>query len=69
MLVCFECTIFVCFVKMKFGEASIKVATQRVTVGECMSGEFHWGGEFRSSRKVIGSLGKPDSLFQSVCVF
>lgn len=54
---------------MKFGEASIKVATQRVTVGECMSGEFHWGGEFRSSRKVIGSLGKPDSLFQSVCVF
>lgn len=26
----FECTIFVCFVKMKFGEASIKVATQRV---------------------------------------
>lgn len=66
---CFECTIFVCFVKMKFGEASIKVATQRVTVGECMSGEFHWGGEFRSSRKVIGFLGKPDSLFQSVCVF
>lgn len=38
-----------------------------MTVGECMSGEFHWGGEFRSSRKVIGSLGKPDSLFQCVC--